>query len=271
MSNYIPKENISIDESLLLWKGKWKRYIPIKRARFGIETSMLAEAETGYEWDLLLYTGKGTEYACEIPGLSDQAIAKLSKPSKIVLAPVKPLLNMGYVLGMDNFYVSPELYDILLAHGTDAVGTVRFNRKGLSDDVKEKKLNKGETITRFNNKVMHMKWRDKEYVNMLSTVYEDSMEMVQSGGKEVSKPTVCIKYKRMHMEGVDLMDQVTSASSVTRKGVTKYYKKLFFRLIEMSLHNCHVIYKRNGGQENLLGFKLLFIEQTVSAYSKDVY
>ena len=48
-SNYIPKENISIDESLLVWKGrlKWKRYIPLKRARFGMETYILAEAETG--------------------------------------------------------------------------------------------------------------------------------------------------------------------------------------------------------------------------------
>lgn len=165
----------------------------------------------------------------------------------------------------------PELFDILLAHGNDAIGTVRFNRKGLSEEVKQKKLKKGEIISRFNGKVMHMKWRDKKYVNMLSTVYDESMEIVQSGGKEVSKPTVCIKYKKLHMGGVDLMDQITSASCVTRKGVTKYCKKIFFRLIEMSLHNCHVIYKRNGGQEKVLDFKLHLTEQIVHVFGKDVY
>ena len=118
---------------------------------------------------------------------------------------------------------------------------------------------------------MHMKWRDKKYVNMLSTIYDDSMETVQSGGKEVSKPSVRIKYKKLHMGGVDLMDQITSASSITRKGITKYYKKIFLRLIEMSLHNCHVIYKRNGRQKKLLDFKLLLIEQIVHTYGKDVY
>lgn len=65
-SNYIPEENISMDESLLLWKGRlsWKRYIPLKRARFGMETYILAEAESGYVWDVLPYTGKNTQYDC---------------------------------------------------------------------------------------------------------------------------------------------------------------------------------------------------------------
>ena len=35
-SLYISQRNISIDESFLLWKERfrWKRYIPLKRARF---------------------------------------------------------------------------------------------------------------------------------------------------------------------------------------------------------------------------------------------
>lgn len=114
------------------------------------------------------------QHDCQVPGLPDQEVAKLSKSTKIVLALLKSQLNIkGYVLGMYNFYASVELYGILLANGTDAISTVRFNRKGLSEVVKEKKLKKGEIITRFNNKVLHMKWRDKKYVNMLSTIYDD--------------------------------------------------------------------------------------------------
>ena len=73
---------------------------------------------------------------------------------------------------------------------------------------------------------MHRKWRDKKNVNMISTIYDDKMEVIQVGGKTTSKPTICIKYKKLHMGGVDLLDQETSASSLTRKGIKKYYKKV---------------------------------------------
>lgn len=141
-----------------------------------------------------------------------------------------------------------HLYEILLAQGTDATGIIRFNKEGLSEEAKEKKLKKGETITRFNNKVMHMKRRDKKYVKMLSTSYDDSMETVQPGQKRVRKPSVCIKCKKMHMRGIDLMDQITTALSITCKGIKKYYK-IFPRFMEMTLHNCYVIYERNGSQK----------------------
>ena len=45
-SVYIPEKQTSIDEELLLWKGKhaFKQYIPLKRARFGIELFSLCES-----------------------------------------------------------------------------------------------------------------------------------------------------------------------------------------------------------------------------------
>ena len=49
------------------------------------------------------------------------------KPSKIVLFLAEELLNKGYCIGMDNYYASPELLDILVAIRTDAVGIVRYN------------------------------------------------------------------------------------------------------------------------------------------------
>ena len=45
--------DISVDEALLLWKGRlsWKQFIRMKRARFGIISFALAEASTGYVWN----------------------------------------------------------------------------------------------------------------------------------------------------------------------------------------------------------------------------
>ena len=42
--------DVSIDEALVLWKGRlsWKQFIRTKRARFDIKTFILADACTGY-------------------------------------------------------------------------------------------------------------------------------------------------------------------------------------------------------------------------------
>ena len=56
---YVPACNVSIDESLLLWKGRpsFKQYIPLKRARFGVKSFMLCE-DSGYTFSFKIYTGR---------------------------------------------------------------------------------------------------------------------------------------------------------------------------------------------------------------------
>jgi hypothetical protein len=80
-----------LDESLLLWKGRlgWKVYIPKKRSCFGMESSNLCEAKTGYVWNMLWYTGNETELKSEIHRID---ISHYSKPSKIVLTLAEQLL-----------------------------------------------------------------------------------------------------------------------------------------------------------------------------------
>ncbi|XP_066981208.1 piggyBac transposable element-derived protein 4-like [Macrobrachium rosenbergii] len=57
MNNYIPSRNVSVDESLLGWKGNlsWAQYIPAKRKRFGIKFYELCESSTGYIWNFFIY------------------------------------------------------------------------------------------------------------------------------------------------------------------------------------------------------------------------
>ncbi|KAG8234248.1 hypothetical protein J437_LFUL007755 [Ladona fulva] len=49
---YTPERDITIDESLLLYKGRlgWRQYMPQKRATFEIKTFMLCELKSGYVW-----------------------------------------------------------------------------------------------------------------------------------------------------------------------------------------------------------------------------
>ena len=55
---YIPSQHLSLDESLLLWKGRllFRQNILLKRARYSIKQFILAE-DTGYVVHLKVYCG----------------------------------------------------------------------------------------------------------------------------------------------------------------------------------------------------------------------
>ncbi|XP_049954903.1 piggyBac transposable element-derived protein 4-like [Schistocerca serialis cubense] len=97
-SVYMPERNITIEKSLLLWKGRlgWKQYIPSKHSRFGIKLYELCESSFRYVWDFIVYTGKDTNYGSHYP---DEKIT-----SRIVLELAHSLLGKGHYIYLDNCY-----------------------------------------------------------------------------------------------------------------------------------------------------------------------
>ena len=59
-SVYMPKAQVSIDESIIGFKGhlSFVQYMPKKPTKWGIKAWVLAESETGYVWNMKIYTGK---------------------------------------------------------------------------------------------------------------------------------------------------------------------------------------------------------------------
>jgi len=57
---YMPEQNISEDESLMLFKGRLliKQYILLKRARFGIKIFFVCESKSGHACDFFIYTAQ---------------------------------------------------------------------------------------------------------------------------------------------------------------------------------------------------------------------
>ncbi|GLV46255.1 hypothetical protein CBL_12332, partial [Carabus blaptoides fortunei] len=102
---YVPGRDISVDESLMLYKGRlgWKQYLPLKSAHFGFKLYHLCESKSGYVYSFLIYTEKGTI-------LSDKYKNK-SLTSQVVQSLAGNLLDQGYSITTDNFYLPPELAD----------------------------------------------------------------------------------------------------------------------------------------------------------------
>lgn len=253
---YLPGQNISVNESLTLWKGhlSFRQYLHPKSAKFGIKTYELCESSSGYLWSLLVYTGKGTSFQ------SSLITSEMNKSAAIVLHLVEPLLGNGHTLWLDNFFNSPFLARLLKHKGTDCVGTLKINRKGVPRAVKDAKLKKGELIAQHSGSVTVMKWHDKRNVVMISTYHDTEMKTEKRRGKEKQKPVCVIDYNK-HMGCTDLEDQLLQVYLVERKHIHKWYMKLFRRLLNATVLNSMIIYRQNTGNPiEQLAFRVILVE-----------
>ena len=245
---YVPTCNISIDESLLLWKGRlsFKQYTPLKRARFGVKSFMLCE-DSSYTFSFKIYTGK------EKVAPTAQ---ELSLSERVVVDLMQPLLHKGYHLYTDNWYTSLLLYKYLHCYGTLACGTIRSNRKGFLEQVKNAKLRRDEQLACRSDELLEIKFKDKKDVYMLSTIHDDSMVHWpdrRHRNQRRTKPT-CIADYNKYMGGVDHTDQLLQPYEVPRKTL-KWYKKVAIHFMQLSMLDSFIVYQKDGGRKPFLGFQ----------------
>ena len=165
-SMYQPNRELSIDESLVKFDGRFQHKVKIARkaAGCGIESINICEARSGYLLDWKLFTGTETT---DMPK-TEQTCVDLLK-------------NLGDVSGhhiyTDNFYTSPSLALRLACMGVGLTGTVRHNRKGLPSQLKSLNLNaKDSGPYYFRNgqgagNLCVMAWCDTKPMLVMSSVY----------------------------------------------------------------------------------------------------
>lgn len=265
---YIPSQHISIDESLLLWKGRlsWVQCIRTKAARFGIKFYELCESTTGYLYRFIIYIGKGsTEDEAPLHGFK-------SSTAKIVLQLMRGLFDKGYTLFMDNFYNNLSLTRYLKSRNTDVVGTLNRRRKNVPHvikDVQEKRMNRGEVINRNCGDISVTAWKDVKLVTMISTYHGNDMVMGQRGGESYLKPVVIRDYNSF-MGGVDLNDQQCSTYLMERKRGMKWYIKVFRKLLNSSILNSLIIYRSNNPSNPIKHrqFRILLAEELINHHHR---
>ena len=106
---YTPDKNIAINEELLLWKGRlgFKRYIPKKRARFGIKMFSICEL-SGYLWNSFVYVGKNANETIE-----EQAFVKqLEKSGAVVPKLMSGLYGNVYHLYGNVYHLYGNVYHL---------------------------------------------------------------------------------------------------------------------------------------------------------------
>ena len=57
---YAPSQNLSLDEALIMFKGRvqFKQFLPLKRSRFELKGFVVTDSATGYVLNTMIYIGK---------------------------------------------------------------------------------------------------------------------------------------------------------------------------------------------------------------------
>jgi hypothetical protein len=177
LSLYIPSENISLDESIMKFRGRlaYVQFNPSKRARFGIKYYKLCESSSGYCMTFKIYTGQDALENSDF-----------TASESVVLELANPFLEKGYTLYLDNWYSSPNLFLELNRRKTNVLGTVRSNRRNMPKDLVNIKLKKGEVATQSSRGLLALKWKDKKDVYFLSSKHKNA-NMTDTGKKQRKK------------------------------------------------------------------------------------
>ena len=127
----LSKFHLSFDEATCPFKGRlrFKVYNPMKPTKYGIKIYEVCKSESGYLLGFIVYTANphdNTYY--ELADISPECT--LTTRLVCGLLAFCGLIHQGHHVFLDNYYVSPELFEELQLLGTGACGTVRTNRRG---------------------------------------------------------------------------------------------------------------------------------------------
>lgn len=93
---------------------------------------------------------------------------------------------------------------------------------------------------------MVMKSWDKKDICLLSTIHNSEQgdtKKKDKDGNTIKKPKLVLDYNDT-MGGVDRMDQLLHDYPTTRKRGKKYYKGIFFHLLDISIWNAFILYQK---------------------------
>ena len=228
---YTPDKDLSLGESMMLWRGRlvFRQYIQNERHKYGVKFFELCTNE-GFVLKTEIYSG--TKFA---------DIQSMGQTAAIVIHLMNPYLDKGYHAFTDNWYNSVPLTKYMSDRKTYITGTLRANRKHQPEAVSKKKLKKREMVFQSSDDITITKWKDKRDVRMITNAFvPEIVETVNQYGKTKDKPNVVDVYNQ-NMPGIDRPDQMLSYHSGLQKTI-RWYKKVGVHIMEILLANAFYLH-----------------------------
>ncbi len=151
--------------------------------------------------------------------MSKPLVDKLQRGGATVAVMLEPFFDKNHKIVTDNLFNSPTLSRMLLENGTFMIGTVQKRRKGMPKMAG--KLPKGHVVTHT---------------------------IARNPANSRTKPDSVLMYNKT-MGAVDLMDKTIKPFSNHRK-TYKWYKKVFFYLVDVAICNSYRAYHVHHAADN---------------------
>lgn len=243
--HYYPSENLAIDETMVGFRGRFgaKQYAPKKKTvKWGIKAFNVADSKNGYLLDTLVYTGADTLEE------ASPEFESLPQPGRVVMHLMRHYLDSNHHVYTDRYYTSIPLTQSLASHNTSFTGTVMKNRTDLPDTIRAKSfsLKQGDNLSFRCEQLLVTAWRakgkDKTLIMLSSSSSARMVEVpAMHNTQQMLKPESVDDYNHC-MNGVDRSDQLSVSYPFVRK-TRKWWRKLFFYLLEVSVVNSFILYR----------------------------
>lgn len=267
---YLPCKAICIDESLLLYKGRlqFRRYIPSKRARYGILSYCLCESSTGYTWNVQIAAGRceNERWWRSVP----QTAQNFTFSEKIVIVLLSDLIDKGYHVFVDNFFCSVRLAQFLYERKTLLTGTLRVHR-GVPNILKNMSVAAKSHAFCRKKEVLIVKAVDRKASGLKTLYVADTAQKagttvrrrVLRGGvaENIEKSWSVLSYNS-GMGGVDARDGSLHPYNMSRKSY-KWFTKLAIHFTHVLLKNSWVVFRSCGGTMDFLSFQEKVVEDFI--------
>ncbi|XP_067138764.1 piggyBac transposable element-derived protein 4-like [Centruroides vittatus] len=253
----------SIDESMTKFKGRssLKQYMPLKPIKRGIKLWLRCDSDSGYTYDINVYSGKDSPVADKSVTLGERVVKSLAATIKVP----------DVVLCFDRFFTGVNLLETI---NFPAIGTIMANRKnvpGMPD-----KLKRGEfTFRCTDTRILCVKWQDTKEVLVMSNCHKPDLTKITKKTKTGEQVTIdcpqAIALYRQKMGGVDRADQYISLYNQERKS-TKWWKKVFYTCLSMCVTNAWIMYndlRRNAKKVSYLTFLVDLSENLIAEEKKN--
>ncbi|GIY54827.1 uncharacterized protein CDAR_465781 [Caerostris darwini] len=135
-------------------------------------------------------------------------------------------------------------------------GTLRPNRGDLPENFNKITLKKSEIAAFQRGKITVLRWSDKKYVSLLSSIHT---------AKKVIKPAVVMDYN-LTMGGVDRADQALVCYPTTRKRQKRYYITIFRHLLDMAIWNAFILRKKQLPNIDNYDFRIDLVERIIENF-----
>lgn len=266
----VPKEEyLAVDEQIIPTKCRHeiKQYNPAKPHKWGYKNQVLSGV-SGFSYDFDIFAGdQSNTFPSDAPdlGVSSNVVTRLASTVP---------KHQNHKLFFDNWFNSPNLQVYLFKNGILPLGTVRLNRVPNSNMPTEKELKKKgrgsmeeKTAEIDGVKLSLVSWFDNKIVNMLSayvgsepTTTKQRYVRKEKQYKDITSPQAVDVYNQ-HMGGVDLLDSMLGYYRIQLRS-RNWYKRIFFHMIDMTLVNAWLLWRRIHGLEYLplFDFKLAVSE-----------